>query len=56
MIKVRDAHGWTRVGEEQDDGQETLNIGMVGYGFMGRPIPTPSARSATSSTSATSRC
>ena len=34
MIKVRDAHGWRS--DMEGWREETLNIGMVGYGFMGR--------------------
>ena len=43
MIKVRDAHGWASVGADTNGawGQSMvearkLNVGMVGYGFMGR--------------------
>ena len=32
MIKVRDKHGWVALTWRR----RTLNIGMVGYGFMGR--------------------
>ena len=32
MVKVRDAHGWSGVMAMAKD----LNIGMIGYGFMGR--------------------
>ena len=36
--------------------KKPLNIGMIGYGFMGRAHSNAYARSATSSTSSTGRC
>ena len=43
MIAVRDAHGWcnkstetSESGEQHGSPRKKLNIGMVGYGFMGR--------------------
>ena len=40
MIAVRDAHGWnagrTRGGEVEMSAKQKLNVGLIGYGFMGR--------------------
>ena len=57
MIEVRDAHGWN--GSERrectaNEHKKPLNIGLVGYGFMGRTHSNAYRRSTTSSTSTTS--
>ncbi len=41
MLKVRDAHGWSGANTPAGDrhgkqDRKQLNIGMIGYGFMGR--------------------